>query len=270
MSGKGALGPMETGAVTRVGQGPVRILGVRVDDVTTAETLRLMEEWIRSRRPRQIATVNPEFVMLAQRDYAFGLVLEGVDLALPDGAGLLWAARVLGQPLRERVTGSDTLPAIAEISAHRGYRLYFLGAAPGVAERAAEMLSGRYTGLVVAGCHAGSPAAEQEDEIVARVRAASPDVLFVAYGAPRQDLWIARNLVRLGVPVCMGVGGALDFVAGVARRAPRWMRESGLEWLHRLASQPWRWRRMLALPRFAWRVLAQRVSGGQSSRLAGR
>jgi N-acetylglucosaminyldiphosphoundecaprenol N-acetyl-beta-D-mannosaminyltransferase len=184
--------------------------------------------------------------------------LEGAALALPDGVGLLWAAKCLRQPLRERVTGADTLPAIAERAAARGYGLFFLGAAPGVAERAAAMLCERYPGLRVVGCYAGSPDLAEEDALVARVRAARPDALFVAYGAPRQDLWIARNLQRLDVPVCMGVGGTLDFVAGVARRAPRWMRRWGLEWLHRLICQPWRWRRMLALPRFAGEVMRQR------------
>ncbi len=235
----------------------VHILGVRVDNVTTRETLRRVEGFIAERQPRQIVTVNPEFVMEAQRNAAFRVVLDDAALALPDGAGLLWAAHKLGHPLRERVTGADTLPALADLSARAGYRPYLLGAAPGVAERAAAVLSARFPGLQIAGCYAGSPAETEEDAIVARVRAAAPDMLFVAYGAPRQDLWIARNLTRLGVPVCMGVGGAFDFVAGVARRAPGWMRRAGLEWLHRLVCQPWRWRRMLALPQFAWRVLRQ-------------
>ncbi|NLG49154.1 MAG: WecB/TagA/CpsF family glycosyltransferase [Chloroflexi bacterium] len=238
----------------------VNILGVRVDNVTTAETLALIERFIAKGQPHQIATVNPEFVMRAQQDGAFHVVLEECDLSLPDGAGLLWAARLLGHPLRERVTGSDTVPLIARLSAARGYRLYLLGAAPGVAEQAAAVLQRDYPGLQIVGTYAGSPDPTEEDEIVARIVAASPDVLFVAYGAPRQDVWIHRNLARLGVPVCMGVGGTFDFIAGVAVRAPLWMRRAGLEWLHRLWREPWRWRRMLALPRFAWRVLRQRFS----------
>jgi len=149
---------------------------------------------------------------------------------------------------------------LARLSARRGYRLYLLGAAPGVAERAAEVLVRDCPGLQIAGTYAGSPSPCDEDDIVARITAAEPDVLCVAYGAPRQDLWIYRNLHRLGVPVCMGVGGALDFITGVAVRAPVWMRRAGLEWLHRLWRQPWRWRRMLALPRFVARVTAQRLS----------
>lgn len=241
--------------------GSVRILGVRVDKVTTEQALGAMERFIAEGRPHQIVTLNPEFVMEAQRNPEFRVTLEEADLALPDGVGLLWAARLLGQPLPERVTGSDTVPLIAEMSARRGYRLYLLGAAPGVAEKAAEALRRKYPGVQIVGTYAGSPDPAEEEGIIARIREASPDFLFVAYGAPRQDLWIHRNLSRLGVPVCMGVGGTLDFIAGVAVRAPRWMRKMGLEWLHRLLHQPWRWRRMLALPRFAYLVARQALFG---------
>ena len=236
------------------GHGDLSILGVRVDDVTMDETLALFTSWIQEGTPHQVVTVNPEFVMAAQQDTLFRVTLDEADLAVPDGAGLLWASRVLQKPLRERVAGSDVVPRLAELSARDGYRLYLLGAAPGVAERTASVLASQHPGVVIVGTYAGSPAPEEEDAIVARVRAASPDILLVAYGAPKQDLWIRRNLSRLATPVCMGVGGAFDFVAGVTRRAPMWMRRAGLEWLHRLIHEPWRWRRMLALPRFAWCV----------------
>jgi len=241
--------------------GSLRILGVRVDKVTTEGVLRTMECYIREGRPHQVVTLNPEFVMEAQRNPEFRVTLEEADLALPDGSGLLWASRLLRQPLPERVTGSDALPLIAQMSARRGYRLYLLGAAAGVADRAAAALIRDNPGLQIVGTYAGSPDPVQEDEIIAQIRAASPDFLFVAYGAPNQDLWIHRNLTRLGVPVCMGIGGTLDFIAGVAVRAPRWMRRIGLEWLHRLLRQPWRWRRMLALPKFTYLVMRQALLG---------
>lgn len=244
----------------------VRILGVRVDDVTTEETVAALAGYIAEGTPHQVVTVNPEFVVRAREDAAFRRVLEGADLALPDGQGLLIAARAYGRRLRERVCGSDLVPLLGRVGAERGWRLFFLGAAPGVAERAAEVLLRTSPGLRIVGTYAGSPAEEEEEGIVERVRRAAPDILFVAYGAPRQDLWIHRNLDRLGVPVCMGVGGSLDFVAGVARRAPIWMRRAGLEWLHRLVHQPWRWRRMLALPRFAWLVLRERLADTEGKR----
>jgi len=233
----------------------VRILGVRVDNVTMEETLALFASWIETGKPHQVVTVNPEFIMAAQLDAAFHVTLEEADLAVPDGAGLLWASRRLRQPLRERVAGADLVPQVAALSAREGYRLYLLGAAPGVAERTARALASDHPRVKIVGTYAGSPAPDEEEAIVARVRAAAPDILFVAYGAPKQDLWIRRNLARLAVPVCIGVGGAFDFIAGVTRRAPMWMRNAGLEWLHRLVYEPWRWRRMLALPRFAWAVL---------------
>ena len=235
----------------------VDILGVRVDNATAAETLEILSRFVTDGRPHQVVTVNAEFVMEAQRNPAFRVVLGEADLALPDGYGLLWASRMQGMPLRERVAGSDLLPLIAHLSAGRGYRLFLLGAAPGVAERTARILAKANPGLQIAGTFSGSPHPEHDDELVARILPTSPDMLFVAYGAPRQDLWIARNKHRLGVPVCMGVGGSFDFVAGVRARAPRWMRERGLEWLYRLAREPKRWRRMLALPRFAYRVFTQ-------------
>jgi N-acetylglucosaminyldiphosphoundecaprenol N-acetyl-beta-D-mannosaminyltransferase len=233
----------------------VLILGVRVDDVTDQEALAHVQRYIDQGGAHQIATVNVEFIMAARQDAAFRQVLAGASLCVPDGIGVVWAAQRQGRPLRQRVAGVDLVQKIAARAAERGWRIYFLGAAPGVAEAASHVLAMRYPGLKVAGCYAGSPRPEEEDEIVGWVQAAQPDVLFVAYGAPRQDLWIARNQARIGVPVAMGVGGSFDFIAGVARRAPRWMQRFGLEWLHRLIKQPWRLRRQLVIPHFMLRVL---------------
>jgi len=237
----------------------VNILGVHIHDVTARDTLAYIIRFIAEGRPRQLVTVNPEFVMEARRNEAFRRVLNGADLALPDGVGILWAARMLGRPLRERVAGSDMVPQIAAQAAERGHRLYLLGAAPGVAEAAARRLECASPGLIVAGTWAGSPAETEAPDIIRRIHQARPHVLLVAYGAPQQDLWIARHLRELDVPVVTGVGGAFDFIAGVTQRAPRWMQDGGLEWLHRLGHQPWRWRRMLALPQFALLVLASRI-----------
>jgi N-acetylglucosaminyldiphosphoundecaprenol N-acetyl-beta-D-mannosaminyltransferase len=237
----------------------ISILSVPVQDITTVETLALIGEFVASREPHQLCTVNPEFVMAAGSDPEFMAILRDADLCLPDGVGLLWAARVLGTPLRERVAGSDLVPAIAGEAARQGWRLFLLGAAEGVADQTASILKSRHPNLIIAGTFAGSPHPEYDEAITARVRAAWPDILLVAYGAPAQDKWIARNRRRLRTPVMMGVGGAFDFIAGVAVRAPRLLQRLGLEWLHRLIRQPWRWRRMLALPKFAWAVVRLRL-----------
>lgn len=235
----------------------VSILGVRVDALTWEAFETRAAAFVSSGRPHQVVTVNPEFVMAAQRDPAFSRVLAAADLALADGWGLLWAARRLGRPLPARITGSDGVPRLAALAAQGGWRVFLLGAAPGVAEQAAHVLCARHPALQIAGVFAGSPAAAEEEAIVARIAAARPHVLLVAYGAPGQDLWIARTQPRLQIPLAMGVGGALDFIAGVRRRAPVWMQRARLEWLFRLAQEPWRWRRQLALPRFVWAVLRE-------------
>jgi N-acetylglucosaminyldiphosphoundecaprenol N-acetyl-beta-D-mannosaminyltransferase len=230
---------------------------VRVDGVTFDRTLALIDAFIAEGRPHQIVTVNPEFIMTAQQDTAFREVINRAALALPDGVGVYWASRRLGQPVPERVPGVDLVLHLAQRSAVMGYRLYLLGAVPGVAQRTAAILAQRYPGVAIVGTYPGSPRLDENAAIVARIRAERPDVLLVAFGAPAQDHWIARNLELLDVPVCIGVGGSFDYIAGVHPLAPPWVRRLGVEWLYRLITQPWRWRRMLALPRFVWRVLRQ-------------
>jgi len=216
----------------------VCILGVRVDALTYEGLLAAIGEFVAQGTPHQIATLNPEFVMAAQSNAAFRDVLEQADLCVADGVGLLWAARRQGHPLPARVTGSDGVPLIAERAAQAGWGLYLLGAAPGVAERTARVLAERYPGLRITGTYAGSPAEQDAEQIVALVRDASPDILFVAFGAPQQDLWIARYSEALSVPVMMGVGGAFDHIAGVRRRAPSWLQRLNLEWLFGCSLSP--------------------------------
>lgn len=246
----------------------LHILGVPIDAATFASMLDTIAAWITADTgTHQICTASPEFVMIAQDDPAFMQVLHTADLCVADGVGLLFAARYLGQPLPERVTGSDGVPLIAARAAREGWKLFFLGAAPGVAEEAAARLIAQHPNLNIVGTYAGSPASEEEDTIIELVNASDADILLVAYGAPRQDQWIARNRDRFQVSMAMGVGGAFDFIAGRVPRAPRWMRRLALEWLFRLIRQPWRWRRMLRLPRFVVAVLrygTQPVPKGES------
>ncbi len=236
----------------------IRILGLPISAITYDEWLPLIDQWVKSGQPHHVCTINPEMIMIARQDVNFRNILSRADLTVPDGVGLLWAARQIDQPLPQRVTGSDGVPLIAAEAAQRGWRIYLLGAAPGVADQAAAVLRERHPSLQIVGTFSGSPAPDEEDEIVARINAAAADILFVAYGAPDQDKWIARNLPRLNVKMALGVGGSLDFVAGVIPRAPLSFQRLGLEWLYRLYLQPWRIKRMLRIPRFMLAVLMEK------------
>jgi len=248
------------------GQTPasIRILGVRVDDVTMQETCDRVSMMIASGGAYQVATVNPEFIMQARRNTEFAGVLENTDLNVPDGVGVLWAARRQGHPLRERVGGADLLPRLCALGSQYAWRVYFLGAAAGVAERAAADMAFKYQGLTVAGTRAGSPLPLDDAESLAAIRRAAPNLLFVAYGAPGQDIWLARNLPRLvalSAPrsglVGIGVGGSFDYISGVQKRASERVQRMGFEWLYRLIQQPSRFRRQLALAQFVSAVMLQ-------------
>ncbi len=241
-----------------INQQSLTILDTPVNAVTMANTLILVQQFMAAPRLHQICTTNPEFVMAAQTDDDFRRVLHEADLCLADGIGLVLASRWLGNPLPERVPGSELVYHLAELCAQAGWRLFLLGAAPGVAEAAAAIFQARYPDLIIAGTYAGSPDPAENEAIVQRINDSGAEMLFVAYGAPKQDKWIARNRQALPtVRVAIGVGGSLDFVTGKSIRAPRWVQNLGLEWLHRLIKEPWRWRRMLALPRFVFSVLKE-------------
>jgi N-acetylglucosaminyldiphosphoundecaprenol N-acetyl-beta-D-mannosaminyltransferase len=238
----------------------VKILGIPVHNLTMEQTLNFIRDMAQSGEAHHVMTVNPEFIMIAQRNELFRRVLLHASLLLPDGFGILIGARILGQPLKERVTGVDTVRLLAGVAQHHGLSIFLLGGMPGVAERVAQILWTEHPGLRIAGTWAGSPHPSEEDDICSRIEAAKPHILLVAYGPPKQDLWIARTMPRLRIPVAMGVGGTFDFIAGIAKRAPSWMQKSGLEWLHRLAHEPYRWRRMMALPQFVVAVVRERLA----------
>lgn len=219
-----------------------------------ASALERIESFASEGGHHLVATVNPEFVMRAQEDPAFARVLESADLCLADGTGVVWAARREGCALREPVAGTDMLPLLASMCARRGFRLFLLGAGPGVADELASNLRTRHPALLVAS-HAGSPDPGSDDESLRLIRDHETQVLLVAYGAPKQEMWIDRLRNRLDVAVAMGVGGAFDYLTGRVPRAPQWMRRAGFEWLHRLVHQPWRVRRMAVLPAYAVKVM---------------
>jgi N-acetylglucosaminyldiphosphoundecaprenol N-acetyl-beta-D-mannosaminyltransferase len=230
----------------------VDILGVRIDDVTYVEALAILRAAIASRQPHAVTTPNPEIVMLARRDAPFRQVLNRAALNIPDGVGLLLAARLFGDRLREHVQGTDLVLMLAAESVSAGYRWFLLGGYGDVAERAAIGLQRQFPGLQIVGALPGSPRQEDDAATQATIRRAGQiDVLLVAYGAPKQEHWLDRNLAVLQIPVGIGVGGVFNYLSGTTPRAPQWVRRLHFEWLHRLLTQPWRWRRQLALPLFA-------------------
>jgi N-acetylglucosaminyldiphosphoundecaprenol N-acetyl-beta-D-mannosaminyltransferase len=230
----------------------VEILGVRIDDVTYPEALRLLTQAIATRTPHVVTTPNPEIVMLAHDDPAFKATLNRAMLNIPDGIGLVLAARLAGRRLRQHVQGTDLVLLLAAESARTGQRWFLLGGEDNVAALAARALVRRFPGLQVIGAEPGSPLAEDDPDVRQRIAAVAPvDVLLVAYGAPKQEQWLERNLAALGIPVGIGVGGVFNYFSGATPRAPAWVRRIHFEWLHRLLTQPWRWRRQLALPVFA-------------------
>jgi N-acetylglucosaminyldiphosphoundecaprenol N-acetyl-beta-D-mannosaminyltransferase len=251
----------------------VNILGVRVHDCDETGAVRAIEGFLASPPDvgvRQVCTVNPEFVMEARRNRAFRTLINNADLATPDGVGIVMAARLLGTPLKGRATGVALVEQIARLSAAHGYGLFLLGAQPGVADEAGAELVRRYPSARIVGAYAGSPTDADFADIVSRLEAAQPDVLLVAFGAPRQDLWIRSHKHQFpgSVKVAMGVGGVYDYLSGRVPLAPPLVRRAGLEWLYRLAKQPWRWKRILRV--FGFGLLAVWASVRRRLPLTGR
>ena len=238
----------------------IEILDVRIDDLTMEETIQRCQHLIETRRGAYIATPNAEIVMAAQRNQELRQIINRSDLAIPDGAGLLLAARINGDPLRTQVAGTDVAEQLCALAADKGYRLFLLGGGPNVAAKAATSLRLRYRNLSVAGVFEGDSSPAGDTECRARIAAVAPvDIIFVGFGAPRQELWMSRNCPVIGVPLALGFGGAIDFLAGTVKRAPPRIRALSLDWLYRLIQQPWRWRRQMALPRFVLLVIASAV-----------
>jgi len=244
----------------------IQVLGVRVDDVTLPEALAQVDEWMQEPRLRHIVTVNPEFIVAAEKDADFARALAASDLNLPDGANLLRAAQAQGTPLRERVAGTDFVWYGCGVAAVCGWKIFLLGGRDGVGGLAAARLQARYRKLKIVGTFEGSPAPAEESAILERINESGADMLFVAYGAPAQDLWIERNRQNMpNVRVAIGVGGAFDFIAKRVRRAPSWMQRLGLEWMFRLLIQPWRARRQWALVIFTLKILGRALGPKKTS-----
>lgn len=211
-----------------------------------------------ARKPHQVITANPIMIMTALGDPAYMAVMKQAELIVPDGAGAVWAARYVGNPVQERVPGFDLMHRLLAAGSEYGWKVYLLGASPETIREAHERLRRKFPNLRFVGYRDGYFGEDEDEAVIADIRRAAPDLLFVGRSADKQEPWIARYKEQLGVPVMMGVGGSFDVIAGKLKRAPASWQRLRLEWLYRLLQEPARYRRMLALPKFVWTVVRHR------------
>lgn len=235
------------------------ILGVGIDDLTLAEAVEAAGELMAQGGFHYVVTPNPEFILAAKKDEEFRAILNGADLALPDGIGVVYAAKILGRPLKGRSPGADFAQLLCQRLAGTGEKLFLLGAKSGVAGQAAENLQKAHPGLQICGTHDGY--FKEDGPVVEEIHAAGADVVFVCLGAPKQERWMARNGPATGARLAVGLGGCLDVFAGNVQRAPEGWQKAGLEWLYRLIQEPKRVGRMAKLPLILVDALGARLGG---------
>lgn len=232
----------------------IDILGVKVDKVTFADALDIAEGFVHSAGVSTIFTPNSEIVMCAREDAEMMEVLNNADLCTADGIGIVYGSKILGDPVPERVAGFDLACALLERLSKTGDGVFLFGAKPGVADIAKTNLEKKYPGINVAGTRNGYFKTEEEPEIVEQINNSGAKLLLVCLGAPKQEKWIAAHKGELKVGACMGVGGTIDVIAGVAKRAPKWIIKLNLEWAYRILKNPSRIGRFMALPKFVIEV----------------
>jgi N-acetylglucosaminyldiphosphoundecaprenol N-acetyl-beta-D-mannosaminyltransferase len=242
----------------------VTILGMRINNLTMEETLDRLMEWVDGDTPGQLCFLNADCMNIAFHNARYREIINAAALTVADGIGLKLAGKILRRDIRQNVNGTDMFPRLCAALDGRGGSVFLLGAKPGVADAVAGWIRERHPALRIAGTRNGYFTAEEEPGVVRQIAESGAQLLLVAFGAPRQDLWLAENMPRLGVRAAMGVGGLFDFYSGRVPRAPLWMREIGMEWVFRFIQEPRRmWRRYLVgNVVFLWRVLAQRLRGG--------
>jgi len=236
----------------------VEILGVPVDRITMAEAMDAIRGFVEEGRPHFVITADASGIVQAQSDPDFRALFDRADLITPDSAGVLWAAKRQGQPISGRVSGVELVERVCAESANRGYRIYFLGAAPGIAAKAADRMRLKYPGCNIVGTRDGFFPAESDSVIAEEVAATTPDFLFVAMGIPRQEKFILATQEIIRAKVAMGVGGTFDVFSGTVRRAPVIFQRMKLEWLWRVIQNPKKIDKVRLLPRFVMMVLREK------------
>ena len=235
---------------------PIKILGVPVHPMTMVQAVDSLEQRLLSGEQTFVVTANAEIIMMCQEDAAYNeIICHRAELVLPDGAGAVWAGRHLGYQVPERVAGFDLYNQLLALSAKKGYKAYFFGGSPGVAEAAKSKSEELYPGVQIVGCHNGYFTDADVPGIIEEINNSGAEMLFVALGAPKQEKWILAHRQELKPRILMGIGGSFDVLAGKMERAPKWMQDASLEWAFRLYKQPSRFMRMMALPKFALKVM---------------
>ena len=239
----------------------IDVLGIEFDNTDILEAveraIRLMEE----RRHAYVVTPNPEIILESQKNEKLASAVKSADMVLPDGVGVIYASHILGTPIKNRIPGIDFASALMARISENGRKVFLLGAKPGVAELAGERLADRYPGLVICGVNDGYFEEEDTEFIIEKINSASPDLVLVCLGSPKQEIWMKNNAELLDTGLLIGLGGALDVYAGVVERAPRKWRSMGLEWLYRLIREPKRIKRMVKLPGVIVAAAWRRIGG---------
>lgn len=241
----------------------IRIFGVEIDNLTLKDAEEKAKEYLKGNKLKTICTPNTEIVMAAKDDVSLQKLINGNDLIIPDGIGLIYGSRIRKKPLKERVTGFDLSMKLLEIANKNSYSIFLLGGVEGVAKKASENINKKYPNIRVAGVHNGyfkgshngHDNHEDEKKIIEMINNSKPDIIFVGLGFPKQEIWISKNKNRIYGKVIIGNGGTMDVIAGKAKRAPEVFQRLGLEWLYRLLKEPSRIKRQIALPKFMLAVL---------------
>lgn len=237
----------------------INIMGVSFDSFTLSEAVARAEALMSERRAAYVVTPNPEIVMTCWENADAMEAVQHADLVLPDGVGVVYGARILGTPLKGKLPGIDFATELMRRMASNGGRVFLLGAKPGVAETAGERMQAQFPGLIICGTHDGY--FQDDAPVIEEINALQPDLLLVCLGAPKQELWMRRNGPALKVGLMAGLGGSLDVFAGTAKRAPVFFQKLGLEWFYRLIKEPWRFKRMMKLPKFLFACIGKKLRG---------